>query len=63
MASEARMVYLKVDPALSAYVEWINARDQGFDLQAFDLFAAGYRARVAEEALRAASSATTDQEV
>ncbi len=41
---EPRTVCLKIDPALSAYLEWLDDTGREFDLHTFDLFAAGYRA-------------------
>ena len=53
--SETRTVTFQVDPALSAYIAWLDAEGRAFDLQAFDLFAVGYRAAEAErDRLRAA---------
>lgn len=42
-----RTVHFRLDPALMAYVEWINARGQEFDVHDFDQFAADYRAEEA----------------
>ncbi len=39
-----RTVRLTLDLAFGAYLAWLDATGQKFDLQAFDLFAAGYRA-------------------
>lgn len=46
---ETRTLHYRVDPALRAYCAYIDAEGQGFDLEQYDLFAAGYRARVSEE--------------
>jgi hypothetical protein len=45
MISGTRTVHFSVDPALRAYLAWLE-EDTGraFDLDAYDLFAAGYRA-------------------
>jgi hypothetical protein len=49
MAVETRTVHFRIDPALRAYVAWLDSEGREFDLEDYDLFAAGYRARVAEE--------------
>lgn len=48
MTAETRTVHFTLDPALKAYYAWIEAEGRGFSLKHYDLFAAGYRARVAE---------------
>ena len=50
MVVETRTVSFRIDPALNAYFEWINANGKKFSLTKFEQFAADYRARVAEEA-------------
>lgn len=47
--SETHTVHFKFDPALRAYLEWLDAEGMAFSLPGFDVFAAGYRARVAED--------------
>lgn len=42
-----RTVNFKVDPALAAYLEWLEENGLTFDVHTFDLFAAGYRATLA----------------
>lgn len=49
MAVEIRTVHFTIDPALRAYLAWLDAEGVAFSLEGFDLFAAGYRAREAEE--------------
>lgn len=48
MATETRTVHFTFDPALKAYLAWLGDRD--FDGAEYATFAAGYRARVDEEA-------------
>lgn len=55
-----RAVHFRIDPALRAYSEWVDATDQEFNLNAFDLFAAGYRARDAEDAARQQAGSSGD---
>lgn len=50
MAVETRTVHFSVDPALRAYVEYIAIEGREFVPDDYDLFAAGYRARAAEQA-------------
>lgn len=45
---ETRTVRLQIDPALLAYMEYVEVARRGFDLNEYDLFAAGYRARADE---------------
>ncbi len=53
MTSETRTVRFNVDPALNAYLAWIAEAGREFDLESFDLFAAGYRARTDGDAAQA----------
>lgn len=48
MATETRAVHFRLDPALRAYLEWIEAEGRQMDLEEYDLFAAGYRAKARE---------------
>lgn len=48
MATETRTVHFTFDPALKAYLAWLGDRD--FDGAEYATFAAGYRARVDEDA-------------
>lgn len=50
MAIETRTVHFKVDPALRAYLEWLDAEGHEFDRDEYGVFAAGYRAKEAEQA-------------
>jgi hypothetical protein len=43
VTSETRTVHFKVDPALRAYLEWLDTEGREFDHQVYDLFAVGYR--------------------
>ena len=49
MATDTRTVHFSVDPALRAYAAYLEAQDRLFNPQEYDVFSAGYRARVAEE--------------
>lgn len=49
---EVRTVHFKLDPALRAYFAWLDETGRTFSPNVYDLFAAGYRARVTEEAAR-----------
>lgn len=53
MTSETRTVCFNVDPALNAYLAWIAEAGREFDMGAYDLFAAGYRARTDGDAAQA----------
>lgn len=46
---EIRTVHLTLDPALEAYLIWLDSEGREYDLHDYELFAAGYRAeRIAE---------------
>lgn len=47
---EHRVVHFTIDPALEAYLFWIDSEGREFRLGDFDLFAAGYRAERIGEA-------------
>lgn len=49
MRGETRTVHFRLDPALRAYLAWLDKEGLAFSPAGFDLFAAGYRARVDEE--------------
>jgi hypothetical protein len=49
---ETRTVQFTIDPALRAYFAWLDAEGLTFAPGEFDVFAAGYRAREAEDAGR-----------
>lgn len=55
-----RTVHFRIDPALLAYVEWINARGQEFDVHDFDQFAADYRAEEADGLTRIDNQAASE---
>lgn len=42
-AVETRTVHFTVDPALQAYSAWVDAEGREFDLDDYEIFAAGYR--------------------
>lgn len=47
--SERRTLHFRLDPALRAFFEYLDANGRQFVAEEYDLFAAGYRARIAEE--------------
>ncbi len=49
MTVETRTVQFTIDPALAAYLAWLDCEGKEFDLQGFDLFAAGFRAAASTE--------------
>lgn len=54
--NETRTVHFTVDPALRASMAWLDQEGLTFAPAEFDAFAAGYRAREAEEAAAAQSA-------
>jgi hypothetical protein len=50
--TETRTVHFTIDPALRAYLAWLDAEGLAFSLPGFDVFAAGYRANEAEGGAR-----------
>lgn len=48
--SETRTVTLTIDPALRAYLLHLDATEGEYSHAGYDLFSAGYRARLAEAA-------------
>jgi len=57
MSTETRTVHVKLDPAMAAYLACLEAAGTSFSPRGYDLFAKGYRARVAEERARPESPA------
>lgn len=48
--TETRTVHFPIDPALRAYLLYLDATEGEYSHSGYDAFAAGYRARLAEEA-------------
>ena len=47
MATETRTLHFRLDPALRAYLVWLEAEGLTFNPDEYDVFAAGYRAALA----------------